>query len=867
MAEMNSQLVIKVLDEVRGRFGTSKTRNNNTTLQGLVCPACGDGSAWCYLKNPWAINCNRSNECGVSSKIKDLFPELFQGIEKLCPPVPGDPERPARVFLETRGIQQAFIRLDFAYWRDVRKSGSGAVMFPVGKDDNGKLVYNGRLFNPQKGEGKTHNSGSTSGRFWFHPGRKFNLDEPIYVTEGIINALSLIEAGYQAISVLASGQDPSKLRLDGFKNLVTAFDNDKAGIGATRRWAAYFKNRCSISAVLPDKGKDWNDHLMDARGESVKGYFEKKMPEFTFNAKLALSVTAQEYLDLFLEFKGFSPGLFDFKGCYHYAKAQHKGESFFAVKVSDFTVETDFYLLDDTIKDRRVYRYGLTIHPQGRKKIQAIFEAKEIATSKELSVAMLARGRCSWSGDAATTSLFCSVIVQSGARELRQLQALGYDEGSNHYIFPEFMIDPSGKMVLPENGLFSLPGNQYIRPSQFKTIVPVPGLAAKDLWSLLLAAWGNRAAVAVAWTVSSWFVDRVRAKTGFFPFLSLYHDPQTGKSALMRCLNRMQGVDEEGLAMTKADTIKGLTRKLSQKAALFTGLSEVNKDENTKMPIDSILAWYDGSVLSTRAAFTGGNEVVEIPFKSSVMFCQNVEPFLTTPQKERVVSLRFEKERLSPDTGAAFIKLMGLPIGLLANFFIEVIASREVIEKTWFDEFVSTKKELYEVGETSNRLIDTHGLVLAFHRLLCRVIGINYDLKPFVVEIMNQKSISSQDNDYTAANTFFAEVASILRESQINHKRGYCEYIDFDANENTIWVCVHDLVNMNQPSILSRYPIEKTINALKIHPSFIRKVTHRFKYYKADSHEQINKPKNSYCFNLGKVGDEFDFDLKSIVEM
>lgn len=79
--------------------------------------------------------------------------------------------------------------------------------------------------------------------------------------------------------------------------------------------------------------------------------------------------------------------------------------------------------------------------------------------------------------------------------------------------------------------------------------------------------------------------------------------------------------------MTKADTLKGLTRKLSQKNSLFVGLSEINKDENSRMPIDSVLSWYDGSPLGTRAAFTGGKETVEIPFEGSVLFAQNNEPF------------------------------------------------------------------------------------------------------------------------------------------------------------------------------------------------------------------------------------------------
>jgi hypothetical protein len=671
--------------------------------------------------------------------------------------------------------------------------------------------------------------------------------------------------GLQAVAVLSAGQDPSKIQLDGFQNLVVAFDSDKAGRDATRRWITHFEGKQNIKAILPGQGVDWNDILMDFRGENVKNRFEKRLPEYSFNAELALSGSAQEYLDRFIEFKKYSPQLFEFNGVYYFAKPQHRGERFFAVQVSDFTVEPNFFLLDDTIKDRQVYRYGLTISPKGRKKIQAIFEPKELSTTKELVTAFLARARCTWSGDGTATNLFCSMITNSGAYELRQLQSVGYDEITDCYVFQKFMIDPSGKMILPDKGLYSLPGNLYVRPMQSKNIQPVPGISARDLWSMLIAAWGDRAAVAVAWMTASWFVHRVREKTGFFPFLSLYHDPQTGKSALMRYLNRMQGTDEEGLTMTKADTLKGLTRKLGQKSALFTGLSEINKNENTKMPIDSVLAWYDGSVLSTRAAFTGGNEVVEIPFKGAVMFCQNNEPFLTQPQKERVVSIRFEHEMLSRDTMAAFLTLAGIPINQLSNFFVEVMEHREFIEKKWFESFVAAKEELFKAANVSNRLVDTHGLVLAFHNVLCKAIGVDYDLKPYIIEIMKEKHLSSQDNEFTVADSFFAEIASILRDCQSLNKRWFTGFIDFDAACNKLWVHVHDLVRSTQSTILNKYPIEKLNNSLKDHPAYVlRNHPHRFKEWRPDINEYMSRTKKGWCFDLNKIGDAFDFDIRSM---
>ena len=132
----------------QSQYWTEKTRSNGNTISGLICPACGDKSAWAYEGEPWAISCNRKSQCGASSKTLELFPELRRNIEKDFPATKDEPDRPAREYLISRGLSKVLNGLEFRYLKNVRSTGSGAVMFPVGKDDKGKEVMNGRLFNP-----------------------------------------------------------------------------------------------------------------------------------------------------------------------------------------------------------------------------------------------------------------------------------------------------------------------------------------------------------------------------------------------------------------------------------------------------------------------------------------------------------------------------------------------------------------------------------------------------------------------------------------------------------------------------------------------------------------------------------------------
>ena len=196
-------------------------------------------TAWAYLEEPWAINCNRLNECGARTKTLQLFPEIIQNIEKENPPCKEDPNKPATAYLHSRGLYESLKELHHEYWKDIRGTGRGGVMFKVADS-----VYNGRIFNPPHGEGKTHNKGSTSGVFWWHPGREYDQTKPVYVVEGIIDALSLWEMGFQAIAVLSSGQDPAKLNLSEFNgNLIPAFDPDEAGAAALRKWKKLYPER------------------------------------------------------------------------------------------------------------------------------------------------------------------------------------------------------------------------------------------------------------------------------------------------------------------------------------------------------------------------------------------------------------------------------------------------------------------------------------------------------------------------------------------------------------------------------------------------------------------------------------------------
>lgn len=265
----------RIVDRIsQSEFWTEKSGNKGNKISNLKCPECGDKTAWAYADKPFSINCNKQNQCGARSKTLVLFPDIIRNIEDDYPPTKDDPNHPATSYLCSRGLNKSLAGLGYEYWQDIRKSGSGGVMFPIRKSDK-ETIFNGRLFNPPKDEGKTHNRGSTSGIFWQHPAKKYDMSSKTYVTEGIIDALSLIEMGKQAIAILSAGNTPSNVDLSGFKNLIFAFDNDPAGRKATQKWKEKYPN---AQKILPIKG-DWNDFLL-RNGHEASQKFDSDFSDF-----------------------------------------------------------------------------------------------------------------------------------------------------------------------------------------------------------------------------------------------------------------------------------------------------------------------------------------------------------------------------------------------------------------------------------------------------------------------------------------------------------------------------------------------------------------------------------------------------------
>ena len=743
---------------------TQETIIGEKWVSKLICPACGRPEAYCDSRFPREIYCNRRNNCGAVTPIADLIPNIIGDIEKDNPPTAEDPNRPATAYLLYRGLNKSLRGLDYEYCPNVRNTGSGGVMFPVPLP-NGTTAKNGRIFSPPKGEGKTHNQGSPGRAIWIHPGITYDPDKVTYVTEGIIDALSLIEMGYQAVAVLSAGRDPEKVDLAVPGKIVYAYDNDPAGRKALRRSVERhhkIHGPGSCKAIMPTGG-DWNDFLLAHGPENAPDVFEERLPEFTTEAQLALCKTAQECADTLHDKRKFT-GLFEFGGRLYYSQRKKSGKTvtITVYRVADFTTRTLHYQLDKTNPDKPVYHFNIEVRSAGGSVQVFTAIAQELSSTQNLRQLFLERARALWRGDRDASLDLIQRLVDKSAPVVRQLNMTGYDLQSRCYVYRTHMIDRRGELVLPDNnGFYRVSPREYVRPCHHDTILPSVGVSAMPAIDLLFKAWGDKARVSLAWFVASMFVNEIKPTLGFFPFLSLCGDPQTGKTNLTRNLNAFQCYDEEGMPMRKVNTKKGEIRTIAQRAGGFIALLEGSSGSSFQFDIDAILTLFDhGNPLQLRAQKTNGLENEKIQFYGTLMFVQNVEPFRERKHKERVISLDFKTEELTPESRQACDELKKIPVNDKAAFFTEVMAHRQMIKSQWRSYYLAAVEDLKAAG-VSSRLQETHGLLLGMYNLLRSIFCFDHDLLTYMTTVVQKKARQCEERPETAADRFLDIVLSM----------------------------------------------------------------------------------------------------------
>jgi len=229
------------------------------------CPECGKKELFTHKDRPWSIKCNRTTKCGFEETIKDLYPDLYEHFTKKYPSTEDDPNLTAKQYLSIgRGFDVT--KLEGWYEQGLihdpqANITTATVKFFLNKE---KTIYWERLIDyTNHFDKKARFIGKFGGMHWQPPSLKhIDPQRPLYLVEGIFDAISLHAAGVQVVSIMTSHNYPANLisSLPIEQQLIWALDNNKSGIDFAKK---YHKTTQELGfdshMAIPDHVKDWND--------------------------------------------------------------------------------------------------------------------------------------------------------------------------------------------------------------------------------------------------------------------------------------------------------------------------------------------------------------------------------------------------------------------------------------------------------------------------------------------------------------------------------------------------------------------------------------------------------------------------------
>ena len=727
-----------------------KKTGNGESLKNLECPSCGKREAHASTKYPEKLSCNRKNNCGWKEEIdlKVRFSFLFGNLLKSHPPTNKNPKATARAFLNTRGLNPD--NIDFEQGKiTVNGEVYQSVGFRIDKD-----TINHRLID-YSGKDKTRNYGEYSGKIWKN--KKLNFKKPIYVTEAVIDSLSLIQgAGYQSVSCLSASHLPKNFyqSLPEQAQIVIAFDNDEAGIEAIYKHRKFLIENCNISESnisieLPPKCKDWNDLLQESlqQNKPLTEISEWKWNEWRGRLLIeekmgTFKVFHSTYSERHYGAYRFYEGILICRGetWLISSKKEGKGKGAGIIPVSTRILNGNLTLLYDLVDETLPYenkvRHRFRWEPKNGQPSILEMNSESFGKPENFSVRMIAY-RGLWFGNPNQLKSYIEYFFRLNSPRIRQLTAFGYDPKSYCFVFSYRLYDADGKRFeIGKNAYFE---KQKLSPFLEKSSISKIGeIDYSTLLDHLYGAFGNRGLLALGFWVASIFSHVVFDEFRFFPFLSLYGDPRTGKSFLVLLLNRLFGLDMEGLPATKDNTSKGEKRRMSQFSSMVIPMLEAQQG-STRFDFNDLLPMYNRNPAQTRAATSNNNETIEIPFHTTLAFVQNHEQFKTRAAMERVVSIPFADTDLTDESFEHFQKLSEYSPEKLSAFGDHIFKKRKYFEEAIVNAVSTFSDLLFEKGVRANRIADNHAIAFAGFALLNSLIEWKTvdDLKP-ITEYMVQ---------------------------------------------------------------------------------------------------------------------------------
>lgn len=809
-------------------------QNSSKFLTGGVCPICKKKELFTDATNPTGIKCSRESKCGHYETVRDLYPDLYENLTKKVPATEQDPDATAKAYLNhIRGFDLAKIKDWYEqglFHNADTDSVTATVKFYL---DTDKTRSWERLidYRPGQYKAKAHFSGKRKedgsfylGDWWQPPGDHLDPTRPVFMPEGIFDALAFIHCGYQARSLMTCHNYPENelKKLDKGQILIFALDNNRAGISSANKHLKRAKDAGFITfSSIPETDLDWNDLYIK---EGIKG-FDREVDKSLWNgaritAKTAGAAAALYVLETRREYRVFQKGnayweakyshdkllkMLDCKDDPQLANDYFEREIFEVLsdevfikqiqgcisltKLSNCVAKFEYQQVDQYNDQDRLNFFEIS-YENGSPKSTISIPGTALADSGSFNQALLKNtpGARFTGGKNHIEHLHEKIWFYRPAKEVKTINFSGYDKVSGAYVYNDTAFLNGKREGVNKQGFFDL------RKVAIKTVNKDIRLKISNQFNAetfmlhFEGAYAARGLIVLAWWVGSLFAEQLRDHFQGFPFFELQGQASSGKSTLIKILWKLFGrEDYEGFNPLNS-SFSAIDRNFAKTSNLPVVLieSDANDEQRNakKFNWEHLKNAYTGEPLKERGVQNGGNETVFNPFRATLMAAQNTAIEGSEAILSRFVHLPLDRTHHLPGGKAHAETLIRLDVEELSGFLPFMLKNENDFIKKVIERTALHYDSMGDLNIRIDRIKDNHAMLSAILETLIEYLPINPDLAIDAFDLIRDRAVKRQadtqvDNSEVQALWDIYEYANIRAPNQ---SRGQTESL-YDSGE------------------------------------------------------------------------------------
>ncbi|MGJ0489624.1 toprim domain-containing protein [Methylobacter sp.] len=757
LINLNPQIVNRLIHEFQ-----FKTHGEH--LREGICPSCGKKTLWTWVEKPGMVQCNRTNNCNWQATSKELFPDLFENLNKKYPPTDENPTQTADVYLSLiRGFEPGSIKGWYEqgkYWHPKGDKGTATVLFYL---DDAKTIMWERLIDDvtitdEDGGKEIRNKnfkGSFKGLWWQPPGLEINEKDEIYWCEGILDAIALNLNGFKAVAIMSSGTFPYeaiKPHLGKQVKWIMAVDNDSTGRRCLKKHADRLREmdeqvRAAISSEFEDK-RDWNDlhkagklteddmkhYRYLGRLELAQNHFEKARAmwkhdqkktffAYTFgNSTYSFSIDTTEFKkakDAILDARPEESLKADQQAFTHASKIK---------EIATFKMDFLYFQQPDNGEDGQYFfRFNFS---NNAAEVQLPFPGKTFGGAGDFKKAVMHKTPSAlFTGSTKELDYMYQQWMGRIPKIVKTLDYVGYDRDSGAYVYLDYAVENGQILKLNKESFFQL------QKTGIKTTVDIK----QKLNTQLVADWlpdyqkafGTGGMVALSWWFGCLFVEQVRHQYRSYPFFEVVGEAGSGKSDMVDFLWKLLGREGESFN-PNASTLAGRTRKMAEVSNLPVVFNETDNEKVAEDRHGKQFNWdeqkdlFDGEFGRVTGVKSQDNSTKKPTFKAGLMIVQNIPVSASEAIMSRIVHLQFDRSHHSLEGKHASDRLNMLQTMDVSGFLLHSVQRAEAVLKKFDVQFNRHRATLQANPKIKlQRIVENHAKIMAFADCLTLVLPVS----------------------------------------------------------------------------------------------------------------------------------------------